>query len=526
MAWSYGYFTDLSYTYGYYPEMSPAALRMACLCQAVEARIPDEPTYLELGFGQGLSLNIHAAGSPGSFWGTDFNSAQSVEAGRLAAASGADLHLFDQSFAELAARADLPDFDIIALHGIWSWISLENRKVITDIIRRKLKPGGVAYISYNCMPGWAPVLPIRKLFSLYQDYGAGVMSGPLGMIEGALQFAGEVAKTGAIYFKENPIAGVHLEKVTKQSRNYIAHEYMNADWHIEHFSDMMKSLEDAKLTFVGSARLLDGIDGLQLDDEGRKLISQIGHPIMRETVRDYLVNRRFRCDVYVKGPRKLSGPEHRDAWLAQSFVLSTPPEDIPRKIPCARGEAEMPANRCDPVIQALAANGYKPKRVDELLRQPRLIGFKPQDLVEILTVLVGGGFALPVQQPSRKVQAQCRALNESILQRARIGTEINHLVSPLTGSGIAVPHIVQLFILGLKEGHTSTEALAEYVWSYLDAVGERLVKDGKRLEAKEDNIQEFRVTATKFLNSGRPILEALQVFDRPGVRDMAAAVGS
>jgi len=43
----------------------------------------------------------------------------------------------------------LPDFDYIGLHGIWSWISDENRQVIVDFIRKKLKVGGVLYISYN-----------------------------------------------------------------------------------------------------------------------------------------------------------------------------------------------------------------------------------------------------------------------------------------------------------------------------------------------------------------------------------------
>ena len=28
--------------------------------------------YLELGYGQGLSINIHAAALDGEFWGTDF----------------------------------------------------------------------------------------------------------------------------------------------------------------------------------------------------------------------------------------------------------------------------------------------------------------------------------------------------------------------------------------------------------------------------------------------------------------------
>jgi len=34
------------------------------------------------------------------------------------------------ALAEFVARDDLPEFDVIALHGIWSWISAENRAVM------------------------------------------------------------------------------------------------------------------------------------------------------------------------------------------------------------------------------------------------------------------------------------------------------------------------------------------------------------------------------------------------------------
>lgn len=516
MAWSYGYFTDLNYSHGYYAEMNPAMLRLACLGQAIEPQLREKPTYLELGFGQGVSINMHAAGSVGSYWGTDFNPTQTVEARKLAAASGADIHLFDDSFEELASRKDLPDFDIIALHGIWSWISETNRKIITDIIRRKLRPGGIAYISYNCLPGWAPVIPIRELMSLYQDYGEGKISGPIGMIEGALQFVGDVAKAGSIYFQENPIAGHHLKHLMKQGPNYLAHEYLNADWHLGHFSDMVRSLEDAKLSFVGSASLLGGIDALRLSDEGRKLLSQIGHPILRETVRDYLVNRRFRSDIFIKGPQKLSGSEHRDAWHSQAFVLSTPPMDIPKKIPCGPGEVELPSDKYDPVIEALSDDGYRLKSVDELLRHPKLQGFEPKDVVEVLTVLTGAGFTRPAQQPLKKVTEQCSALNNHILQRALVSMDLQHMVSPVTAGGIAVPHMTQLFIRALSEGKSGPDALANYVWDFLDSIGERLVREGNRIESKDENLKEIGISASKFLKFERPVLEALQIIDSSG----------
>ncbi len=515
MAWSEGYFTDLNYTHGYYPEMNPAILRLACLCNAVEPQMPEAPTYLELGFGQGVTINMLAAASSGSYWGTDFNPAQVVEAHKLADVSGADIHLFDDSFEEFASRRDLPDFDIIALHGIWSWISEKNRKIITDIIRRKLRPGGITYISYNCLPGWAPVVPIRQLMSLYRDHGGGRMSRPIEMIEGAVQFAEEIAKAGSFYFRDNPFARHHLEQLTKQGRNYLGHEYMNADWHLEHFSDMVRSLEEAKLTYVGSARLLDGIDAFQLNEDGIKLISQIGQPVMRETVRDYLVNRRFRSDIFIKGARLLPGREHRDAWHALTFVLVVPEIDVPKKIVCARGEVALPSDKYDLVVEALADDGYRPKRVAELLRYDALQKLKPQDVVDILTVLTGAGFVTPAQTPSEKVKEQCRRQNRYILQRALGGMDLHHMVSPVTGGGIGLPHMTMLFVLALSEGKVGAAALASYVWDFLDGIGERLVKEGKKLESKDENLKEIRTSASRFLKHGRPLLEALQIIDIP-----------
>ncbi|MEI1252210.1 class I SAM-dependent methyltransferase [Rhizobium aouanii] len=515
MAWSYGYFTDLNYTHGYYPEMNPAMLRLACLCNAVEPQLPDAPSYLELGFGQGVTINMLAAASSGTYWGTDFNPAQTVEARKLADASRADIHLYDNSFEEFANRRDLPDFDVIALHGIWSWISEKNRKIITDIIRRKLRPGGLAYISYNCLPGWAPVVPIRQLMSLYQDYGGGKMSRPIERIEGAVQFAEEIAKAGSYYFRDNPFAKHHLEQMGKQGRNYLGHEYMNADWHLEHFSDMARSLDEAKLTYVGSARLLDGIDAFQLNEAGTKFVSQIGHPIMRETVRDFLLNRRFRTDIFVKGARPLPGREHRDAWYALAFVLVVPEIDVPKKIICARGEVALPADKYDLILEALADDGYRPKRVEELLKHDKLRKLKPQDIVDLLTVLTGAGFAAPAQSPSETVSEQCRALNRHILQRALVSMDLHHMVSPVTGGGIGLNHMTQLFVLATTAGEDGAEALANYVWDFLDSTGERLVRDGNKIEAKDENLKEIRILARKFVKFGRPLLQALQIIDAP-----------
>ena len=149
-------------------------------------------SYLELGYGQGLSINIHAAANDGTFWGTDFNPVQTAHAMAFAEASGANVGLLNASFAELAARTDLPEFDVIALHGIWTWISEENSRHIVDIIRRKLRVGGIVYISYNCFPGWAPAAPLRHLMKLHADLAGAEASGMVAKVEAAMDFARQV----------------------------------------------------------------------------------------------------------------------------------------------------------------------------------------------------------------------------------------------------------------------------------------------------------------------------------------------
>lgn len=513
MTWSQGYFTDLNYTHGYYPEMNPAILRLACLCNAVEAQIPEAPSYLELGFGQGVSINMHAAASAGSYWGTDFNPSQTVEARKLAEASGSNIRLFDDSFEEFARREDLPDFDIIALHGIWSWISDRNRQVITDLIRRKLRPGGLAYISYNCLPGWAPIVPIRKLMTLYRDYEARTAN-PTAMIDAAIRSVESIANARSLYFRENPAARHHLKEMATQGRNYLAHEYMNADWHIENFADMAQSLESAKLTYVGSARLLDGIDVFQLEDESIQLVSRIDHPIMRETVRDHMMNRRFRTDIFIKGARFLSISEHSAAWHAQPFVLSTPVPDIPKKISCGRGEVELPADKYNRIIESMSDQGFRPKTIDEIFDHRRMQSLTRQDVISMLTVLVGAGFVSPAQIPTAGVQEQCRALNAYILRRARLNATLRTMASPVTGGGISVSHMTQLFIIASTAADNTAEAMADHVWQLLDASGERVVRHRKRLESKADNLKELRAAADKFLTYERPLFDTLQIMER------------
>ncbi len=214
MHWTHGYVRDIDYIHGYCRELAPSLLALACASRGLAVQHGERPLrYLELGFGQGVSLNVHAAACPGEFWGTDFNPAHVVNARELSSGAGSGARLFDDSFHELLERAELPEFDIIAMHGTWSWISSENRRVVVETVRRKLAPGGLFYVSYNCLPGSTPELPLRQLLKLHVDLASPTVQAVPAKIDAALAFAQSLLEAGARYFNEHDEAKELLQRM-------------------------------------------------------------------------------------------------------------------------------------------------------------------------------------------------------------------------------------------------------------------------------------------------------------------------
>lgn len=509
--WTQGYVTEIGYIHGYHVELNPLLMRQALLSQAVEHRWPRKPRYLELGFGQGLSLNIHAAATEGEFWGCDFNPIQVANAQELVAASGANLRILDASFEELAARSDLPTFDVIALHGIWSWISDANRRAIVEIARRHLAVGGVFYVSYNTTPGWAAAMPLRHLMTLHADLVSGEALGMEHKISASLDFAQSLVDGNAAYFRVNPAVAERLKTIKGQARNYLAHEYFNADWHPMAFSDMARYLSEAKLSFAATTHLMDHVDAINLRADQQKLLHAQSHTVLRESVRDYLVNQQFRRDLWIRGPRPMAPPVRNELARSQAFALATAPEIIPLKATTVAGEFALQEAVYRPVIGALADDAFAPKTLVELCAL--LPALDVRNLTEALTILTGMGHVLPTQAQEAVTAARpvCDRLNAHLVEQAIHSGDVGYLASPVAGGGIAVSRFHQLFLRALKGGRQAPAEWAQDVWKTLLDQGQRLAHEGRALVSAEENLAELTRQASEFEATQLPILRALQV---------------
>jgi SAM-dependent methyltransferase len=153
----------------------------------------------------------------------DFNPTHIASGRGLATAAGLhNIQFREAAFDDLLHDGALPSFDVIALHGVYSWISAENRQAIIAFIRQRLKPGGLVYISYDTMPGWAGMAPLRRV--LVQHASAGGVSEAA--LEQALTFVDKLKELDARFYRMYPIVSAQLDRLRKLPRSYLAHELL------------------------------------------------------------------------------------------------------------------------------------------------------------------------------------------------------------------------------------------------------------------------------------------------------------
>lgn len=507
--WTEGYFTDVGYTFGYYRELNPLHAKIAL--QDYNVACPEVRSACELGFGQGLSVNIHAAASTVQWYGTDFMPEQAAFAQKMAAASGAHVQLCNDSFESFAKRKDLPDFDFIGLHGIWSWISNNNRRVIVDFLKKKLKPGGVLYISYNTLPGWADFLSLRHLMTQYMAGTADPRQRRLEQVRECIAFLDRFLATNPGFALVNPNIRNRLKSMHTKDAHYLAHEYFNRDWYPIHFTDIVQWFQSTQLEYICSARYLAHINEFNISSEQETFLQSITDSVFRESVHDFMINRQFRWDYWVKNPREMNKKEREYILQHQQYTLTMPTSDISFKVTGTLGEMDLEPEIYKPILELMA--DYQPRTLRQIEEELQGKSLKFKQIYLGIMVLLGKGCMEPVQaeESMHQTKAQTEGLNAFLCNRAKVTNDIGCLSSPLTGGGIAVSRVEQLFLEAIKQDRKEPPDWAEYAWQQLSAVGNKIIKEGHTLDSPEESLAELHSLAIQFKEKSLPILRALGI---------------
>ena len=506
-SWSDGYVVDIDYTHGFYRELTPSLLRFVTALRRVQAVDTDRPfTYYELGCGNGNTAALLAAVNPqGRFIGVDFNPAHVAYARQLAADTGVENATFlEHSFGELVGL-DVADADIIALHGVYSWVSEENRRHVVEFIRRRLKPAGIVYVSYNCLPGFAQAAPLQRLFTEHASLEEGELPD---RVRRSVQFATLLAGAEAEYFRVSPLAKKLLARVAGEDLRYVAHEFFGANWSPRFHADVARELAAANLAYAGSAALIDNFDQLVLKPELAAFVERAADRAFAETVKDYAVNRTFRRDVYTRDAPP-ADPAEAAAMLGRTrFALARPRALCRLKRRTQAGEVALEEASYVPVLDALAR---APMTLDELAQAPECAALDRAGLRQAVLGMAAFGNILPALPAAGEGARRAAAarFNNGVLSRPVAAPEAVALASPVLGSGVTVS-VIDSLLLG---GHAKGGDPVEHAVQTLLAGGFKLLKSGEPVKSADEARKLIAGKARFFFSQVLPHFRQLGVVD-------------
>ena len=246
---------------------------------------------LELGCAEGGNLIPMAAYLPDShFVGIDLSARQIADGKALVQKLGlTNVTLVHQDIFDFNPEA--ASFDFIVVHGVYSWVPATVQKRILDICAVALAPGGLAYVSFNVMPGWHSRAMLRDMLLQHTTAGASA-SQRLAQAHEFLAVAQE-----AYSQRQDPEGEMMLREIAylrQASPSYFYHEYLEERNEALTFPEFMTRAENCGLAYLGDTELHHAHLPDALGKLAANWVQQLESRVVREQYLDFLSLRRFR----------------------------------------------------------------------------------------------------------------------------------------------------------------------------------------------------------------------------------------
>lgn len=225
----------------------------------------------------------------------------------------------------------LGEFDYILAHGVFSWVPRAVQNRLLEICGQHLAPKGIAYVSYNTLPGWHLRGVLRASMLAY--CGAGRASQRLAkahelfdLMEPALR-----AQTSA----EAQFTLQEIAYLRRAPASYVYHEYLEEHNEPLTFTDFMARAQQAGLNYLADAELWTMFPSTLGDAAGA--FETITDRIQQEQQMDFARLRKFRRSLLIRADTPIRTSPDLSALNKLSYYadLSTD-EEIDLSTPTAQ----------------------------------------------------------------------------------------------------------------------------------------------------------------------------------------------
>ncbi len=276
----------LPYTDHAYAESHPDRLATVALLSGWDPPDVETARVLELGCGRGGNLLPMASGLPGAeLTGIDRSGRQIEEARAVARAAGlGNARFVEASFEDAGVMGE--GYDYLVAHGVASWVPAASRRALLATVARALAPPGVAYVSFNVLPGWYERMAARDWWRFDRREDAGATLAWL---------RDHVSPEKADYRRRLDAV---VARVAETDRAYFTHEYLADEHHPQLVSALLAEAAAAGLTYLGDA--IPGETALELLDDDVRARANGMDVVGAQQLADFVRNTAFRRALFVR----------------------------------------------------------------------------------------------------------------------------------------------------------------------------------------------------------------------------------
>jgi SAM-dependent methyltransferase len=205
----------------------------------------------------------------------------------------------------LDERAVRGKFDYIITHGLYSWAPAKVRDAILRISSEHLAANGIAYVSYNALPGGR----LREMLREMMLFHAGSFENP---IEKAAQARALLALIAKGRTREDAFTTLVRDEVARMSDRdlwYLFHDELADVYRPVYLHEFVSHAAEYGLQYAGDANFYN-LQPATLTAEAQEVIAEIAGEdrVRQEQYVDFVQCRRFRHSLICKAGNRVSFP--------------------------------------------------------------------------------------------------------------------------------------------------------------------------------------------------------------------------
>lgn len=459
----------------------------------------EKSRVLELGCASGGNLIPHAINNPDAvFIGVDSSNVEITEAINTVTKLGLkNIEFYNCSIADIGEN--FGKFDYIICHGVISWVPEYIRIKIFSVCQNNLTERGIAYISYNTLPGWNMIRTIRDMMlyhaNMFTNTGEKIKQARL-----LLDFVKD-----SLVNSNTPYATIlktEAALLSKQSDYYLCHDHLEADNKQYYFHEFMDLAKKYNLQYLADSQ----IASMYLGNMPPKVVEQlqvINDIVKTEQYMDFITNRRFRttllCHEGIHPNRKLS----ENSLLKYNIYLNVLPEkplnqcniedQQEKSLFFHNGNKEATITVTSPIMKAIfytfSENINNPISIENLavlankkLKKRSAVEIKAEFVNNSLLLLLQGYLKITLQKPRNKPDLNKPKIAPYVAYQV-LNTPKMWVTNLL--HEVVLLNVFEKVALAYMDGKNNKKQILDAIMQHVDKNELSISKDGEKVQDPE-----------------------------------------